>query len=74
MVPPKESAIMVTTTKGATHGGALYYVVEVPRDEYNEFDRKRYRYINYTLQYFEIKKEPIYCKWSRLLKHPRFIS
>lgn len=26
-----------------THGGALYYVVEVPRDEYDEYEKRRTR-------------------------------
>lgn len=37
---------MITKTISQTHGGALYYVVEVPVDEY--YKMHHYRYVNWV--------------------------
>lgn len=34
-----------TMTTSQSHGGALYYIVEVPKEEYDHELRRRYRYI-----------------------------
>lgn len=41
----KENAVIKAGVTQQTHGGSLYYVVEVPRNEHDdEYDKRRARY------------------------------
>lgn len=51
----KENAVIKAGVTQQTHGGSLYYVVEVPRNEYDdEYDKRRARY-DFMENYINLK-------------------